>query len=331
MLPSSGCRSETSPESATAVHLPGGNRFHDIRIDVAESIRRQEDYLARGRKRQVRCPAAANYARLLRYKALSLLNLWQPLVDLAVIRPWFDEFSDYWTRCLEARGIDVMEFHQLRFLFRQQFQKSCELSWENSADHLRNWQRPENFFSTLQFVYRSACRPVRSGAVFRLLKPDMRILEYGCSIAPMYRMWRELKSHVATSWVLADIPNFPLHYARHVYARDAEAEFCVITEELFSNPLRNVTGSFDCIIVQEVFEHLDQPRFIAEYLLNRLKPGGLFVFDYVSTDSTGLDTPAGMKQRLETLTYLDKNLRIIHGELAVSERPLRLCIGRKIR
>jgi hypothetical protein len=70
--------------------------------------------------------------------------------------------------------------------------------------------------------------------------------------------------------VLADIPGFSFHFARHALGREAEAELPVIED--FDNPLAAVEGEFDLIIVQTVFEHLDSPRLIAEYLLDRLKP-----------------------------------------------------------
>src|SRR4051812_4503458 len=34
-------------------------------------------------------------------------------------------------------------------------------------------------------------------------------------------------------------------------------------------------------VVQEAFEHVDRPRFVADYLLERLRSGGILIFDLV--------------------------------------------------
>ena len=120
---------------------------------------------------------------------------------------------------------------------------------------------------------------------------------------------------------------FAFHYARHVFARDAEVELAVIGD--LSRPLTNVDGRFDLIIVQTVFEHLDRPRAVAESLLDRLAPDGLFWFDYVRTDGTGLDTPSALAERRSTLKYLADRLTIVRGELRIDDRSLGACVGRK--
>jgi SAM-dependent methyltransferase len=168
---------------------------------------------------------------------------------------------------------------------------------------------------------------VRCRQLFSFLRKGMRVLEYGCSLAPMYRTWRAFLSHVDTQWVLADIPNFPFHYSRHTYGRDREASFCLIAEDLFDDPLRNVQGQFDLIIIHEVFEHLHKPRHLAEYLLRRLNPGGLFFFDYVRSEATGHDTPAGLAERTTTLEFLAQHLEIVDGRFEVSDESLGRCIG----
>ncbi|HEY3902228.1 MAG TPA: methyltransferase domain-containing protein [Chthoniobacter sp.] len=316
---------EATPE---AVHLPDGNRFADMRVDIAASIAAQERWIAQLPKRSLRHSLVGNYARLAAYVALRRMRLWEPAVNAGLIREWFDEFSDYWSRSLGGRRLTIMDFHQMRFLFRKRFARLGDFSWDTNDQHLANWQRPENIHATFHFLYREALEPVRSRELFAHLRSGMRVLEYGCSLAPMYRTWRSYLSHVRTQWVLADIANFPFHYSRHTYAQDAEASFCLITEELFDDPLRPVDGNFDIIIIHEVFEHLHKPRHVAEYLLRRLKPGGLFFFDYMRSDATGHDTPAGLAERTTTLKYLEEKLQMIDGRFEVSERSLGRCIGR---
>lgn len=312
-----------------AVHLEGGNHFSDIKLDIAKSVSLQEEWLSAAPKRSVRRSAVRNYFSLGLYLALSRIGLWEPAVNCGLVSGWFTEFRDYWFRSLDGRPITLMDFHGLRFLFRTRFAQLTEFAWDDSTRHLRNWQLPLNIHAILFFVFRAALEPLRCGTLLKVLKPGMRVLEFGCSIAPMYRTWRKFWSHVATEWVLADIPNFPFHYARHVYSRDREASFCLIAEELFDEPLKNVAGSFDLIILQEVFEHLHKPLQMAGYLLDRLKPGGLFYFDYIRSDAKGHDTPAGLHERIPTLQFLSDKLEIVSGNFEVSDKSLGRCIGRK--
>ncbi len=311
-----------------AVHLPDGNRFADLRLDIAASIAAQESWLAEASKRSVRHSRIGNYSRLVSYLLLRRLGLWEPAVNIGLVRAWFDEFSDYWRSSLGGRPLSILDFHQIRFLFRKRFARLTDFSWDSTTQHLANWQTPENIHATFHLLYRGALEPVRSRELFTHLRPGMRVLEYGCSLAPMYRTWKSFLSHVPADWVLADIPNFPFHYTRHTCAHDREAVFSLIKEELFDDPLRDIPGQFDIIIIHEVFEHLHKPHHLAEYLLNRLNPGGLFFFDYMRSDATGHDTPAGLEQRTATLQFLQQSLEMIDGHFEVSDRSLARCIGR---
>ena len=311
-----------------AVHLPDGNRFADLRLDIAASIAAQEPWLAEVPKTSARRSLPGNYCRLFSHLVLRRLGLWEPGVNIGLLRAWFDEFLEYWRNSLGGRPLSIMDFHQMRFLFRKRFARLTDFSWDTNTQHLANWQTPENIHATFHLLYRGAVEPVRSRELFTYLRSGMRVLEYGCSLAPMYRTWRSFLSHVPVEWVLADIPNFPFHYTRHTCARDREASFCLINEELFDDPLRNVAGKFDIVIIHEVFEHLHKPRHLAQYLLDRLNPGGLFFFDYMRSDATGHDTPAGLEQRMETLKYLEQRLQIVDGHFEVSDQSITRCIGR---
>ena len=290
-------------------HLPGGNLFDDMRVDLAAAYAAQGERPAERRSvRRGRLRNAVAYGVL---AAESRLGLHEALVGSGVRRAWFDEFAGYWGS-LQGRPLTVMDFHALRFAYRTRAQHTAAFDWQSPEAHLGNWTGPENLAATFMLAYTAALAPVRSALLHRLLPKGGRVLEYGCSLAPMYRTWRQFHSHVPCEWTLADIPTFPFHYARHAYAHDAEASFVTITEERWDDPLRDA-GTFDLIIVQEVFEHLHAPRRMAEYLLDRLNPGGLFTFDYIrKDDALGHDTPAGLGERLETLEYLSRELDIRH-------------------
>jgi len=288
-------------DAPAAIHLPGGNDFDDMRIDIAASVAAQTEWM---RSVPPRRRPASRVRGLIRRKrdAFELrAHLREALVAGGVHHAWFDQFHSYWTRVLRGRALTIQDFHHLRFHYRRRAQHTTVFDWSSREAHLANWQEPSNLSATFFFVYRSALEPFR--APVELLAPLMRatrVLEYGCGVAPIYGIWRHYLGRPDVEWVLADIPNFPFHYARHLYT--GEAELPVLED--FDDPLHDVEGRFDLIVLQEVFEHLDEPRRIAEYLVAHLRPGGSFAFNYQKAEPLGHNTPAAVELRDETLDYL---------------------------
>lgn len=312
-----------------AEHLPGGNHLNDIRLDLPASYALQEQWLKAVPKRSVRRKAWVNNLDRITHLILKRLGLHDALTTTGIINGWFQEFHDYWSGCLEGRPLTQAEFFMVLYDYRKCFHGYQPEAWSSPSHHVANYQSPPSLYSTLAFIYRQALNPIRFHELRRFLRPGMRILEFGCSLAPMYRTWRRFYSHVDCQWVLADIPSYPFHCARHVYAADREATTVVITEDRFDIPLESVGGSFDMVIIQEVFEHLHKPLHIARYLFERLKAGGLFFFDYVKSDAHGLDTLAGLHERRETLAFLSGVLEPVYGDWQNAEDSLGTCIGRK--
>jgi SAM-dependent methyltransferase len=314
-----------------AIHYDGGNYFNEIKINLPESYRAQDQWIKTVSRNAVNRPLIINYLKLFAMAVFKKLGLHDAMIVTGIQSKWHAEFLDYWSNVLEGRPLTVFDFHQLHFQYRLKNQEGEELSWNSPAEHLANWQTPENIGLLFHYVRKYAFSPFTSRNLFKYLKKNMRVLEYGCSLAPMYRIYRDYLSHRRSSWVLADIPNFPFHYSRYTYAKDRDVQLAVIEEDRFDDPLKDAPGDFDIIIIQEVFEHLDKPLWIAKYLLERLKPGGLFFFDYAVSDAKGLDTHAGLSERKETLEYLRGNLEFIGGNFQISEQTLGVCVGRKTR
>lgn len=300
-----------------------------MRIDLPRSFAEQDEWLRTVPKRSVRLSGLRAWTRraILRVEPYRVR---EALVSTGLRRAWFEEFRGYWDGVVEGRPLTVVDFHQLRFAYRTRAHQdtSATLEWGGTEQHLANWQHPRYFSQTFEFVYHEALHPGdESNLLLDLLRPGARVLEYGCSNAPMYRAWRTYCSHVPTRWVLADIPGFAFHYTRDALVSDAEAEFHVISD--LEDPLRGVDGEFDLVIAQEVFEHLDHPRVIAECLLTRIRRGGHLWFNFPTTSGTGLDTPTAQEERISTLRYLADHLDVVYGELRVDERSLGTCVGRK--
>ncbi|MYD96051.1 MAG: class I SAM-dependent methyltransferase [Gammaproteobacteria bacterium] len=315
-----------------ASHYPGGNYFDQMRIDIAASHASLDNVNVA--KRSVRKPWLTNTFRLLLTGFLIRTNLWMPLVMNGLVRRWFDDFVAYWGDVLGGRPIaTVSDFNALLHDYRKGQQHVDELQWAGPAKHVENWQAPQFLYQTFHNARKLALRPVIGLRLWRYVTRGSRILEYGCSLAPYYHCYRRYFSHLRCSFVLADIPNFPFHYAKYLYCRDDEVEFVTINPTMFSDPLADVPGQdsrFDVIVITEVFEHLDNPLFVAGYLLERLKPNGLFVFDYIKSEGHGLDHPNALRTREETISEVLKTTRIIHGEASNPRESVGFCIAQKV-
>jgi SAM-dependent methyltransferase len=156
----------------------------------------------------------------------------------------------------------------------------------------------------------------------------MHILEYGCSLAPFYYSYRAFFSHLDCTWTLADIPNFPFHYAKYLYRNDANTSFVTINDSDFTNPLGE-RRDFDVIILTTVLEHLDDPLLIVDYLLARLRPGGLLAFDYIKSDALGLDHPRALADREACLQRILAQTTVVHGQISDLSESVDFCIVRK--
>lgn len=254
----------------------------------------------------------------------------EPLISTGLIKGWFNEFYDYWYNTLGGRPISVMDFHALHFHYRRMYQTIETLNWKTNADHLANWQHPRNFSAVFHLVWAHAMNPIPYYTMLKRFKKGMRVLEFGCSLAPVYRCYREFMAHKKITWVLADIPTHAYHYALYSYHKDADIEnMVVIQENMFDNPLKDVDGLFDIIFINTVFEHLQNPLHIARYLHQRLKPGGYLVFDYIKSDARGLDTPKGLEERVPTLQFIERNYDIVEGRIYPLEDSIRFAVGKK--
>ncbi len=310
-----------------AVHFEGGNYFDDIRIDIAESHRRFKNISRHTVK--VKNLKFRNLIKLYFTRIALRLNIYEFFVMNGISRRWLSDFKKYWAEILNGRPFwNTLDFFMLLYDYRKRQQESSQLEWTTPSQHLSNWQQPKQIYSTLHSVRVCAENPIRCLELWKKVSKGMYILEYGCSLAPYYYCYHEFFSHLKCKWVLADIPNFPFHYAKYLYRNDPDLEFITINENDFLNPLKEVTA-FDVIILTTVFEHLDNPLFVAEYLLKRLKKGGLFVFDYIKSEGKGLDHPKSLEMRTDCLKYILDKTNIIYGKIKNINESIGLCIGQK--
>jgi 2-polyprenyl-3-methyl-5-hydroxy-6-metoxy-1,4-benzoquinol methylase len=308
-----------------AVHLPGGNLFDDIRLDIAKS----HETLAglSGRKQRPRGFSLLNRLRYLVNGALQKFSLQEVLVTSGLRRAWFDEFHDYWQNILAGRPLKVLDFFMLAHDYRKRQQHTRELNWASAEQHVQNWQAPSELYSTFAFVRNDALRPVIAPRFWSTLKAGDTVLEYGCSLAPFYSCYRKFYSHLDCQWTLADIANFPLHYAKYRYRHDTRVEFRTIEPDSFRDPLGS-ERKYNVIVLTTVLEHLDDPVYVMGYLTERLQQGGYLVFDYVISEGKGLDTPQALKMRMECLKWILERFDIVEGRVDI-ERDVPVVVARR--
>jgi SAM-dependent methyltransferase len=310
--------------------LPNGNGYDDLRINLPLAYANQEDNRFQSCQTYKRW-RVINRLSFYTTAVLQKTKMLEPLIMCGFFRKWFADFEEYWRTALGGRPLCIADFHALRHHYRTKVQNPKDYQWNDAYQHLENWQQPHNIYSTFSYVYSLALRPIRGHKSLTYLTPGMRVLEYGCSMAPYYRNWKKYYNHIDASWTLMDIANFPFHYARHLYMSDKAVKgMPVIKPEVFDGPIPD-GDIYDFIIITTVFEHLHKPWTVARHLLDHLAPGGIFVFDYIMpAEAHELDTPGGIKERHDTLKLLSDNLTILHGSLNNKlHDSVGLCIGRK--
>lgn len=319
-----------SNQDVKALHLEGGNYLDDMRIDIAESHRRLKK-LTRNAK-NIKKPRYRNKSKFY-LTGLSLrLGIYEFLVVNIISKRWLDDFGKYWSDILNGRPFwSTLDFFMVVHDYRKRAHHTSQLEWSDPTQHLANWQHPSQIFATLQSVKSIALKPITFRRFWKKVANGMHILEYGCSLAPYYYCYREFFSHLHCKWTLADIPNYPFHYAKYLYRNDSDVEFVTINDSDFKTPLGEAGDfkKFDVIILTTVFEHLDNPLFISEYLLKRLNVGGLFVFDYIKSEGTGLDHPIALEMRQDCLKSILAQTQIVYGQINDINESIGLCIAQK--
>lgn len=245
-----------------------------------------------------------------------------------ISRSWFNDFLDYWKNILGGRPLSKMDFFMLLHDYRKSQQQTKELNWDTPSSHLLNWQDPNQLYLTFAYTRSSAFFPILGRPFWKSLAKNAEVLEYGCSLAPYYNCYRKYFSNMVCAWTLADIANFPFHYAKYLYRKDKEASFYTIRPDNFKDPLKS-KKMYDAIILTTVLEHLDDPAYISEYLLDRLKKNGLFVFDFIISEGKGLDTPFALSARQSCLNLIKSKIKIIFGKIEPN-KDVGLVVGRRL-
>ncbi len=307
------------------IHNAGGNYYNDMRINIDAAF---DSLPEMGKKKAAkRNLAVFNKMKILADAMWIKFNRMEAMVITGQRRDWFNEFKAFWSEMLGGRPLNIMDFHMLRMWYRIKNQSVEQLNWDTIEEHMDNWKKDENISMIFSQLYGNALSPHRQ---LPFVHKNSRVLEYGCSHAPYYRSYRKYYNHKKAKWVLADIKNISYLFSMYTYRNDCDIErMIIIDEQNADNPLNDIEGKFDVIILTTVLEHLHKPQAIVEMLLNHLTGGGYFIFDYVKSEATGLDSRQGLEQRLETLKWIKEKTVLVKGNLDNIEESVSLCIVRK--
>lgn len=310
------------------IHLPGGNRFDDMRIDLDSAFEYIKN-LNSDNKISVRESKLKNKFRYYRDRILLKYNLQETFVSTGIRRYWFNEFRNFWSNILGGRPLTISDFLMLRFHYRIKFQSMAKNDWGDINSHLHNWTRPENIYLLFSCAYGSALNPFRNLG-FLNPKRKYRILEYGCSHAPYFRSWRNYYNFMDISWTLADIKNYTSLFSYYSYKNIEEIEnFIILDANNIHNPFINNDKKFDVIILTTVLEHVHNPSEVIHILTDNLQQKGILVFDYIKSDGIGLDSLQGLEGRKDALLFIKEKYDIISGDFKDLDRSIGLCIGVK--
>ncbi|XXJ21165.1 class I SAM-dependent methyltransferase [Desulfovibrio caledoniensis] len=313
-----------------AVHLDGSDAFFNVKLDISASYTEQDRWLGGVAKMPDRSTIFRDFLKLQWFKALHALNLHEALVANDLLGDWLTDFNDYWVGVLGCRPMRVTDFHFLLQHYRVKQRNADEYTLQTRCEHSNAWKDPCLLAQTFTLVYNNALNPLKFRAVCERINRHDRVLEFGCAMAPAYNTYRHFYQHKKANWVLSDIENFPFHYARHRFARDENVEAVhLIAPEHYEDPLHDLDGRFDMIIVLTVFEHLHSPLVTLKHLISKLKSGGLLVFDYIRSEAKGLDSVQGLEQRQDTLRHIRNHMILEEGDLAESVSSTSMCFARK--
>jgi len=240
-------------------------------------------------------------------KILYRSGQYQKLIDAGMLRGWFAEFEEFWEHVLGGRPLRLHDFFFLYSHYRTRFQVVTVVDHAKPQAFMEAWQQYENIYSIFSAVYRYALYPFSYVPFKRFLKPGSSILEYGCGLAPIVTSMVRSRQKSYT-YTIADIRSFTYAYAK--YWLSPNGITCI---DLDPGDLPEFREQYDVIFLLTVLEHLPEPLAVVQRLTRYLKPGGNFIFDYILGEGTGLDTQAGLEQRLAVLHFIRDNCEIVSG------------------
>jgi len=203
------------------------------------------------------------------------------------------------------------EVKKLQYSPKQALQRAL-----NKNEHKQAWfARPRHTveeifqFYTEVDIYPFRQTYIKRHATFRWYlelvnhTPRPRVLEYGCGSAILTEWLCDRFTHA--EYTIADIPSVTLDFVRWKKARfNYPYTILAIGPGKSGIPLRE---SYDLIICEDVLEHTPNPDEIAQAFVDRLRPRGVLVVNFLNAPGgENLESAAALRE--ETKKILERNL-----------------------
>ncbi len=262
---------------------------------------------------QKRNPLVVDLVKMYFVGALLKLGIYQRLLFGNIIQSWFNEFNTFWREYLGGRTIDIIDFHFLRDSYRLTYTSVAQINEKNEAKFLQAWQDPENLHLLFYNVWNSTKVSNLEFYLFlKYLPQNGKILEYGCSTAPIVTGLIRYQSHRDLDFTIADILQISFIYA--IYSVGSFENVHHLLLKPFDNTIKQ-KAYYDTIVCMTVLEHLPNPLEVVKSFHKSLKPGGMFIFDFIKSEGKSLDTVSGLKDRKKVLVFIKDNFEVIYGKI----------------
>jgi SAM-dependent methyltransferase len=312
------------------------NLYDDVRLDVGALLARQDVTLPPPSPQAGSGDGLGPLGRLGSRVALYALGaqvklgLHRRLVYANLKLGWFHEFQRYWVEELGNRPIHPHDFHFLAGVYRQRLQtiyfeqiEKPELA--SDVRHLEAWRDHRAIYYLFGHTYRQALFPLGVHRFVRYLPRGGRVVEYGCGAAPILTALARRYRHLDLRLVGADIPHLLFHYTRWRFRNDRFVTMVGIAP----NDDAPLPGRYDVIFCLETLEHLPRPLPVLEHFHQALPKGGYFIFDYIKSEGTGLDTATSLRDRIPALRFILEHFDIVQGRVTTDGAHVETTVARR--
>lgn len=283
--------------------------------DIFEKKKDLKDYKSKGLLKRL----------FIRYISAVLikLKLYETLVEIGLIKGWFDDFKEYWHKVLNGRPLYLHDFYFLLGNYRVKFSNVETPDYASNEDFLDSWQNDHTIYLLFGAVRRFSRVPLISRQYEKFINHNDSILEYGCGLAPITSSLLRVGKKQNLSFTIADIRQINFHYAKFQLGQ------AVKSFEITPNLIEDLPEKYNAVILITVMEHLPNPLATIKNLTKSLQPGGILFFDYHADDAHGQDTIEAVDQKKDVLDFISKNFEILKGNIDY-KNIMEITVARKI-
>ena len=186
------------------------NEYDQISVDIKKLFEIDP-------KSSVTKPRNRFFRLLVRYYSAILikLGLYEVLVEIGIIKKWFNNFKSYWYECLNGRPLYLHDFYYLLGSYRAKFASVETPDHATNEEFLESWQSNETIYMLFGAVRRFSRTPLISRQFEKHIKNNDAVLEYGCGLAPITTSLLNVGKKTNLDLTIADIKQLNFHYAKY--------------------------------------------------------------------------------------------------------------------